>query len=145
MCERCAMPVPPMPNSLYRGQVPSTLGKWYCQYRIVLSYIEWQAGKADRMAITSAAKYKHRRNQMGVLQDRVAIVTGGSAGLGEATAELFAAEGALVIIAGASDLGEKVAERLGITFIKADVSRSTEVDTLVDRVAQRFGRLDIMV
>jgi len=73
---------------------------------------------------------------MGVLQDRVAIVTGGSAGLGEATAELFAAEGALVIIAGASDLGEKVAERLGITFIKADVSRSTEVDTLVDRVAQ---------
>jgi len=82
---------------------------------------------------------------MGVLQGRVAIVTGGSAGLGEATAELFAAEGAHVVIAGASDLGEKVAERLGIAFIKTDVSRSIEVDNLVDQVAQRFGRLDIMV
>lgn len=82
---------------------------------------------------------------MGILQDKVAIITGGSAGLGEATAELFVAEGAQVIIAGSSDLGEKVAKRLNVTFIKTDVSRSKEVDTLVDQVVQRFNRLDIMI
>jgi NAD(P)-dependent dehydrogenase (short-subunit alcohol dehydrogenase family) len=81
---------------------------------------------------------------MGILQDKVTIVTGGSSGIGEATAELFAKEGAKVIIAGASDKGQAVAERLGVTFIKTDVALPEEVDDLVDRVTKRFGRLDIM-
>lgn len=81
---------------------------------------------------------------MGILQDKVTIIAGGSSGIGEATAELFVAEGANVVIAGASDKGHAVALRLGATFVKTDVSRPVEVADLVGQVVKQFGRLDIM-
>jgi NAD(P)-dependent dehydrogenase (short-subunit alcohol dehydrogenase family) len=79
---------------------------------------------------------------------RVALVTGGSSGIGRATALAFAREGAAVVIASrGSERGEAVRrelEALGAEaeFVAADVSRSDQVAALVRRTVERFGRLD---
>jgi NAD(P)-dependent dehydrogenase (short-subunit alcohol dehydrogenase family) len=79
------------------------------------------------------------------LENRVAVITGGASGIGRATAELFAAEGAKVVI---GDLqvteGSNLASAIGGTFIETDVSSSKSVDHLVKSAHERFGRLDIM-
>ena len=84
------------------------------------------------------------------LKDKVAIVTGGASGIGEATVRLFAAEGARVLIADRSALGKKLAGELVENGYDAhdceiDVSREDEVRKVIDQVVSRFGRLDIMV
>jgi 3-oxoacyl-[acyl-carrier protein] reductase len=85
------------------------------------------------------------------LRNRVAIVTGGSDGLGLATARRLAAEGAAVAICGrdATRLKE-AAERLragGATVLEvaADVTRAGDLEALVASTVERFGRLDILV
>jgi NAD(P)-dependent dehydrogenase (short-subunit alcohol dehydrogenase family) len=85
------------------------------------------------------------------LQNRVAIVTGGSDGLGLATAGRLAAEGAAVAICG-RDAGrlKEAAERLranGSTVldVQADVTRPGDLEALVASTVERFGRLDILV
>ncbi len=86
------------------------------------------------------------------LKDRVAIVTGGSRGLGRAEAEALAAEGAAVVVATAKSVAE--AERVvrGLhdrggraISVQADVSQSADVQRLVDATLKTFGRLDILV
>ncbi|MGT2454139.1 SDR family NAD(P)-dependent oxidoreductase [Cupriavidus basilensis] len=84
------------------------------------------------------------------LKDKVAIVTGGASGIGEATVRLFAAEGARVLIADRSALGKKLARELVENGYDAhdcetDVSREDDVRKVIDQVVSRFGRLDIMV
>jgi NAD(P)-dependent dehydrogenase (short-subunit alcohol dehydrogenase family) len=84
---------------------------------------------------------------MQVLKDRVAIVTGGASGLGEATVRLFHEEGARVVIADvAEDLGRALAEELGerVVFRRCDVSLESEVEALVQDAAAELGQLDIM-
>jgi NAD(P)-dependent dehydrogenase (short-subunit alcohol dehydrogenase family) len=82
---------------------------------------------------------------------KVALVTGGSSGIGRATALAFAREGATVIVASRGrDRGLAVVEELkqfatDAEFIRADVSQAQEVDALMTRVLERFGRLDIAV
>lgn len=82
------------------------------------------------------------------LKDKVAIVTGAGQGIGEGIAKKLAAEGAKVVV---SDLNEenaqKVAEEIGENAIavKCDVSQKTNVDNLIARATEKFGRLDIMV
>lgn len=81
------------------------------------------------------------------LEGRVALITGGTSGIGEATAELFVAHGAKVVITGRSaERGADVANRLGEggRFFRADVSQEAEIAASVAFTAQTFGRLDIL-
>jgi NAD(P)-dependent dehydrogenase (short-subunit alcohol dehydrogenase family) len=85
------------------------------------------------------------------LKDKVAIVTGGAHGLGEAEARLFAREGAAVVIVDVlSDPGEAVAADINAgqgraMFVRADVSSETDWRTLIARTIGTYGRLDILV
>lgn len=84
---------------------------------------------------------------MNRLQDKVAIITGGAGGLGAASAERFAQEGATVVVA---DIVEgparEVAERIGNGAIPMhiDVSDPESVRAGIDEVIQRFGHIDIL-
>jgi len=77
---------------------------------------------------------------------RVAIVTGGAAGLGFATAAAYAAEGATVVIA---DIDEarlrEAAAALGVDAVAADLTREADVEGLVAHTVERHGRIDILV
>lgn len=84
------------------------------------------------------------------LRGKVALITGGASGLGEATALMFAAEGAAVAVVdldldGASRVIADIEKRGGAgTAVEADVSSSDSVQRAVDHVVARFGRLDIV-
>jgi 3alpha(or 20beta)-hydroxysteroid dehydrogenase len=78
------------------------------------------------------------------LKNKIAVVTGGSSGIGLATARRFAAAGATVVIANRSDSGA-LAQSFGATYIRADVSREEDVEQLMSGVAARHGRIDIVV
>lgn len=81
----------------------------------------------------------------GRLVGRVAVITGGASGIGKATAELFAKEGAKVVIGDlATSAGAKVAEKMGAVFFPTDVSKSEDVDALVKTATDKYGRLDVM-
>jgi len=83
---------------------------------------------------------------MGLLDSEVAIVTGGTSGIGARTAELFAAEGASLVIAGRrTEQGEAIAARLGASFVRTDVSVEDDVHALIAHTVDRHGRLDVLV
>jgi NAD(P)-dependent dehydrogenase (short-subunit alcohol dehydrogenase family) len=85
------------------------------------------------------------------LKDKVAIVTGASSGIGQATAELFAEEGAKVVLADIdAENGESTAERIRqrsgqARFVKADISRQAEAKKITDEALATFGQVDILV
>ena len=83
------------------------------------------------------------------LQDKIAIITGGTSGIGAATAELFSKEGAKVVITGRNlDRGKAVSDRIGNSvsslFIKTDVSRSEDCQRVVEETVRKFGQVDIL-
>ena len=81
----------------------------------------------------------------GEMEGKVAIVTGGSRGLGRGIVELFVEEGGRVVIADVlEDEGRALAESLGdaVRFKRTDVSRRDDVQALVDHAVSEFGRLD---
>jgi dehydrogenase/reductase SDR family protein 4 len=85
---------------------------------------------------------------MNALQDRVAIVTGASRGIGRAIAESFVREGARVVICGRKqDTLNRVAAEIGAstTPIACHIGKSEQIDNLVERVTREFGRIDILV
>jgi len=82
------------------------------------------------------------------LEGKVAIITGGSRGLGQAAVELFVEEGARVVIADVlDDEGQALASKLGnaARFMHTDVSSRDAVQAVVDYAISEFGDLDIMV
>jgi NAD(P)-dependent dehydrogenase (short-subunit alcohol dehydrogenase family) len=83
----------------------------------------------------------------GRLNGKIAVITGATSGIGAATARLFVAEGARVVIAGRSkERGEALARELGESamFHRADVMHEAEIAALIDAAVNRFGRLDCL-
>lgn len=79
------------------------------------------------------------------LLDKVALITGGTSGIGRATAELFAAEGAKVAITGRrTKLGRQVADSIGGLYLPADHRRRQDCERTVRDTIQAFGRIDIL-
>jgi len=84
------------------------------------------------------------------LENRAALVTGGTSGIGEATCLLFGREGASVAVVGRNtERGKSVAKRISdaggnAIFIQADVRKSDDCRTAVDRTLETFGRLDVL-
>jgi NAD(P)-dependent dehydrogenase (short-subunit alcohol dehydrogenase family) len=81
------------------------------------------------------------------LENKVAIITGGTSGIGAATAEVFAAEDANVIIAGRSEeKGTALAKRLGgnVMYHRMDVMVEADIKATIDLAVSRFGRLDCL-
>jgi NAD(P)-dependent dehydrogenase (short-subunit alcohol dehydrogenase family) len=85
----------------------------------------------------------------GELQGKVGLVTGGTSGIGRETAVLFARAGAKVVVAGRREAeGNEAVDLIRAQggdglFVKTDVSKATDVDELIQRVVEKFGRLDV--
>ncbi len=86
---------------------------------------------------------------MATMQNRVALVTGGATGIGRVTARMFARDGAKVVVStGSNTAGGEETVRLikeaggDATFIRCDVSKAKEVEAMVDRTVEIYGRLD---
>ncbi len=91
------------------------------------------------------------RDSLG-LQDRVALITGGSRGIGQAAAKCFAALGVSIVVnylkderAAAGVVAEAEAAGVGALAVQADVSLIVDAERLVEATIGRFGRLDFVV
>jgi NADP-dependent 3-hydroxy acid dehydrogenase YdfG len=76
------------------------------------------------------------------LANKVAVITGGTSGIGEATAELFVNEGARVVLSGRTeDKGNALADRLGdnAVFVKADVMSEDDIKNTIDIAVDKCG------
>lgn len=87
---------------------------------------------------------------MGRLEGKIAVITGAAAGIGKASAALFAREGATVVMADVrTDLGEAAAASIhevggAAEFVTADVSDEDAMRALIDGAVERHGRLDVL-
>lgn len=82
------------------------------------------------------------------LKDKVCVITGGAAGIGRATAERFAEEGAMVVICDLNEeQGRRTAEAIGAaaSFYKLNVADRQAVGACLDEIVQRFGHVDVLV
>ena len=83
---------------------------------------------------------------MSLLKNKIALVTGGSSGIGLATAKRFVEEGAYVFIAGRRQAElDKAAARIGsnVTSVKTDISKLDDLDRLYETVAKK-GKIDVI-
>ena len=83
---------------------------------------------------------------MGLLENKIAVVTGGGRGIGKAIVHQYSKEGATVIIAEFDESsGKETAESVGGYFVKTDISDEESVTSLFEYVKTKFSRLDILV
>jgi NAD(P)-dependent dehydrogenase (short-subunit alcohol dehydrogenase family) len=88
---------------------------------------------------------------MNRLKDKVAIITGGGAGIGKATCELFAEEGAKVVVAERhADTGQATADGINkaggqALFVQTEVTDESSIQNMVAETVRRFGRINILV
>ena len=88
---------------------------------------------------------------LGRLNGRVAVITGGSRGIGKGIAQVLAAEGAKILLVGRDEsAGNAVASAIGqaggeAAFCRADVSRWPDTEAMAQEAVDRFGRLDILI
>ena len=80
----------------------------------------------------------------GRVEGKVAVVTGGCSGIGLATVQRFAAEGARVVIGDIDDAnGSRIAQQLGGAFVHCDVTNPGQVETLFRTAKEKFGSVDV--
>jgi len=80
------------------------------------------------------------------LDNKVAIVTGGTSGIGRRVVERFCSEGAKVVFTGRrSVLGNQVAEVTGATFIEADAGSETDAERTIKQALDMHGRIDVLM
>jgi len=80
------------------------------------------------------------------LKDKVAVVTGGTSGIGRCIVERFVAEGAQVVFSGRrAALGAEVASATGAAFVEADAAREEDAARTIAAAVDKFGRLDVLV
>ncbi|WP_194774581.1 SDR family NAD(P)-dependent oxidoreductase [Pararhodonellum marinum] len=88
---------------------------------------------------------------MGVLENKVAIITGGASGIGKAIALLYAAEGAKIVVSdidekGSNETVDDIKSKGGeAIFVKADTSKSADCKNVVEQAVEQFGALHIAV
>jgi NAD(P)-dependent dehydrogenase (short-subunit alcohol dehydrogenase family) len=83
---------------------------------------------------------------MGALDGKIAVVTGGTSGIGEGIAKAFVLEGAKVVIAGRrEEEGRALEKQIGVRFVRADVAIEADVRAMVDKTVEWFGRVDCLV
>ncbi|RZL98348.1 MAG: SDR family NAD(P)-dependent oxidoreductase, partial [Sphingomonas sp.] len=81
------------------------------------------------------------------LSGKVAVITGGTSGIGEATVELFVEQGARVVFTGRNaDAGAAITARIGdaAVFVQGDMRREEDIARAIEAANERFGRLDIL-
>ncbi len=81
------------------------------------------------------------------LKGKVAVITGATSGIGEATARVFAGQGAALMLAGRnSEKGDALARELGkdVAFHRTDVTSEAEIAALMDASVKRFGKIDCL-
>jgi 3alpha(or 20beta)-hydroxysteroid dehydrogenase len=78
------------------------------------------------------------------LADQVAVITGGTSGIGLEAAKRFISAGAKVVISGRKD-GTAIANEIGAMFIQCDVSKEEAVESLMEQAKEAYGNLDIVV
>ncbi len=78
---------------------------------------------------------------------KVAIVTGGASGIGAGIARRFVAEGARAVVVADVNLerAQSVAQEIGATAMRCDVSREVDIQALVETTRQRYGQVDIFI
>jgi NAD(P)-dependent dehydrogenase (short-subunit alcohol dehydrogenase family) len=84
----------------------------------------------------------------GILANKVGMITGAGSGIGRATAKIFAAEGARVVVSDVDEAGGNETVNLikaaggDALFVRCDVSKSAEVNALIKTCVSHYGRLD---
>jgi len=81
------------------------------------------------------------------LEGKVAIITGGTSGIGYRTVEIFVEQGARVLIAARSeDVGQTLADRLGDSafFVRTDVTQEDDIRAMIDAAMKRWGQIDCL-
>jgi NAD(P)-dependent dehydrogenase (short-subunit alcohol dehydrogenase family) len=80
------------------------------------------------------------------LAGKVAVITGAGSGIGRASARLFVAEGAKVVVADIDEaLGDASASEAGARFVRTDVTDEASVERMVQQAKDAFGRIDVLL